>query len=66
MVETFSRGRGFNWLQLVQAEHSRVQVEARGEFNSQDVGDMYGGQEPRRSDFEAFMGVPSNLLLAPC
>lgn len=32
VVETFSRGRGFNWLQLVQAEHSRVQVEARGEL----------------------------------
>ena len=32
MVGTFSRGRGFNWLQLVQAEHSRVQVEARGEL----------------------------------
>lgn len=27
------------------------------------MGDLYGGQESRRSDFEALMGVPSNLLL---
>ena len=26
---------------------------------------MFGDQESRRSDFEALMGVPSNLLLGP-